>query len=114
MDMKALEPIFQALFSGQVLESFPIEPHKFMSAQPVKPSSAGEIVCEGEEHSAWEQQQAVLKSVVGTVVSIRIEKIGLKDAQDYIVPFMIILIADPRTNLLDTHETPVATDRRAT
>lgn len=114
MDMKALEPIFGLLFTGTTLESFPIEPHKFQSAQPVKPTITGECVCEGEEHSAWEQQQAVLKSVVGTVVSIRIEKIGLKDAQDYIDPFMTILVADPRTNLLDTHDTAVATERRTT
>jgi len=114
MDMKALEPVFKALFTGTTVDSFPIEAHKFMSAPPVKPSLGGEVVCDGEEHAAWEQQQAVLKSVVGTVVSIRIEKIGLKDAQDYIDPFMTILVADPRTNLLDTHDTPVATERRLT
>merc|ERR1711879_348616 len=35
-------------------------------------------------------------------------------AQDYIDPFMTILVADPRTNLLDTHDTPIAKERRAT
>merc|ERR1739845_89500 len=47
-------------------------------------------------------------------VSLRIEKIGLNDAQDYIDPHITILIADPRTNLLDTHDTPIAKERRST
>merc|ERR1719174_1776081 len=89
----------------------------------VKPSMEGEIIEAGEEQfgnaggynaSDWAQSQAALKSVCGTVVCIRIEKIGLKDAQEYIDPFMTVLVADPRTNTLDTHDTPVAPERRAT
>jgi len=114
MEMKALEPVFKALFTGEDLGAFPIEAHKFQSAQLVKPSLGGEIMCEGEEHSEWQQHQAVLKSVVGTVVSLRIEKIGLKDAQEYIDPFITVLVVDPRTNLLDTHDTPSARGRGGT
>eukprot|EP00405_Crypthecodinium_cohnii_P040899 CAMPEP_0206558198 /NCGR_PEP_ID=MMETSP0325_2-20121206/19607_1 /ASSEMBLY_ACC=CAM_ASM_000347 /TAXON_ID=2866 /ORGANISM="Crypthecodinium cohnii, Strain Seligo" /LENGTH=296 /DNA_ID=CAMNT_0054059365 /DNA_START=72 /DNA_END=963 /DNA_ORIENTATION=+ len=114
-DMKALEPVFKVLFTTQDLASFPLESHKFSSAHLVKPSvGGGEVIFEGEDTSGWQQQQAVLKNVVGTVVSLRIDRIGLKDAQDYIDPFMTILVADPRTNLLDTHDTPIARERTAT
>lgn len=117
MDMQALAPVFEALFTGREPDVFPIDASKFTSAQPVKPSTNGEIVCgdgETEATSDWAQQQAVLRSVVGTVVAIRVDKIGLKDAQEYIDPFLTILIADSRTNLLDTHETPFARELRAT
>lgn len=112
-DIKLLEPVFQVLFTGQELDRFPIDAHKFQSAQLVKPSLGGEIVCDGEEHSEWQRQQAVMQSVTGTVVSLRIDRIGLKDAQDYIDPFMTVLVASPSQALLDTHDTPVATGRHA-
>merc|ERR1719235_2519093 len=120
MDMQKLQPVFQVLFTGQEPDMFPIEAHKFQAAHPVKPSTEGEIIEAGDEYahhlnaSDWAQSQAALKSVSGTVVCIRIEKIGLKDAQEYIDPFMTVLVADPKTNLLDTHDTAVARERRAT
>jgi len=116
-DMKLLEPVFEVLFTGREPEVFPIEPHKFSHAQPVKPSNDGEITEAGEEKNSasdWQQSQAALRSVSGTVVCIRIEKIGLKDAQEYIDPFMTVLVADTKTNLLDTHDTKPAQDRTAT
>merc|ERR1719350_154824 len=115
-DMKLLEPVFQALFTGEEPDIFPIEPHKFQSAQPVKPSTEGEILCAAsdEPYSDWQQSQDAMKNVTGTLVSIRIEKIGLKDAQDYIDPFMSILVADTKLNVLDNHDTPIAKERRAT
>merc|ERR1719265_1622553 len=93
---------------------------KYNSAHPVKPSTEGEIIEAGDDcgynHSAtdWHLSQAARSSVSGTVVCIRIEKIGLKDAQEYIDPIMTVLVADPKTNLLDTHDTAVARERRAT
>lgn len=116
VDMKAIEPVFEALFTGREPDTFPIEAHKFHTAHPVKPSTEGEIICgdADEPYSDWQQSQAVLKNVQGTVVALRIEKIGLKDAQDYIDPFMTILVADTRTNLLDTHDTCTPKERRAT
>jgi len=114
-DMKNLDPVFQTLFTGSEPEIFPIDPIKYQHAAPVIPSSEGEILCgEVEELTDWQQHQAVLRNVTGTVVSLRIEKIGLKDAQDYIDPFMTVLVADARTNLLDTHDIPLAKERRAT
>eukprot|EP00933_Yihiella_yeosuensis_P075034 TRINITY_DN84170_c0_g1_i1.p1 TRINITY_DN84170_c0_g1~~TRINITY_DN84170_c0_g1_i1.p1 ORF type:complete len:288 (+),score=54.99 TRINITY_DN84170_c0_g1_i1:105-866(+) len=116
MDMKALGPVFEVLFTGNEPAVFPVEAHKYQSAKPVRPSAEGEIICGDidEAHTDWHQHQAVLRNVSGTVVAIRIEKIGLKDAQDYIDPFMTILVADARTNLLDSHDTPIANERRAT
>jgi len=117
IDMQALNPVFEALFTGHEPDVFPVDAMKFAAVQPVRPNPDGEIICgegEAEATSGWAQQQAVLRSVVGTVVSVRIKQIGLKDATDYIDPFMTVLIADQRTNLLDTHDTPVANERTAT
>lgn len=116
LDMKALEPVLETLFTGAEPAAFPVDAFKYQAAQPVRPQIEGEIVCgEAEEpYTGWQQHQAVLKSVTGTIVSLRIEKIGLKDAQDYIDPFMTVLVADTRQNLLDTHDTPIAKERRAT
>lgn len=118
-DMKALEGVFEVLMTGREPDTFPIEPRKFQGAQPVTPSADGEILCgdidENDNRTTdWQQSQAVLRTVTGTVVGIRIEKIGLKDAQDYIDPFMTVLVADPRTQILDTHDKIVAKERRAT
>mmetsp|Transcript_48908 Transcript_48908/g.116255 ORF Transcript_48908/g.116255 Transcript_48908/m.116255 type:complete len:292 (+) Transcript_48908:70-945(+) len=116
-DMKSLDTVFEGLFAGGEPEIFPVEAYKFNSAQAVKPSTEGEIVCaDGEEaaYSDWHQSQAALKTVAGTVVCLRVEKIGLKDAQDYIDPFLTITVADPREQILDTHDTQPAKERRAT
>eukprot|EP00927_Polykrikos_kofoidii_P022269 TRINITY_DN2082_c0_g1_i1.p2 TRINITY_DN2082_c0_g1~~TRINITY_DN2082_c0_g1_i1.p2 ORF type:complete len:319 (+),score=63.65 TRINITY_DN2082_c0_g1_i1:85-957(+) len=115
-DMKLLTPVFESLFTGREPEDFPIESAKFSAAQPVKPSTDGEIICgdTDEPYSDWQQSQAVLRNVQGTVVAIRIEKIGLKDAQDYIDPFMTVLVSDTKLNVLSSHNTPVASERRAT
>jgi hypothetical protein len=113
-DMKSLEPVFLTLFTGSEPEVFPVDPSKYQHAAPVIPNS-DEIVCgEVEELTPWAQHQAVLRNVSGTVVSLQIDKIGLKDAQDYIDPFMTVLVADERTNILDSHDTPIGKERRAT
>merc|ERR1711879_545045 len=80
-DMKMLESVFETLFTGHEPEVFPIDQSKFQAAMPVKPSMGSEIICGegGDEFSEWQQHQAVLKNVTGTVVALRIEKIGLKD-----------------------------------
>lgn len=120
-DMKLLEPVFATLFTGREPEQFPIETariaNKYHCAQAVRPDTEGEIICaDGDDlHiSDWQQSQAALRTVTGTVVCLRVEKIGLKDAQDYIDPFMTVIVADPRANVLDTHDTPIAKERRAT
>lgn len=116
MDMQALGPVFETLFTGNEPAEFPVDPMKFAAVQPVRPDTNGEIICAEEvgDVSDWAQANTVLRSVVGTAVSIRIEKIGLKDAQDYIDPFITILVSDTKTNLLDTHDTPLARERQAT
>merc|ERR1712113_1094746 len=96
IDMKQIEPVFSVLFTGQEPDVFPLDASKFSAANMVKPSTEGEIICgDGDEPTSdWQQSQAVLKNVAGTVVALRVEKIGLKDAQDYIDPFLTILVAD--------------------
>jgi len=118
MDMQLLTPVFEVLFTGREPDVFPINSFKFSGANPVKPSTEGEIIEAEDENnfgtSDWHQSQAALKSVAGTVVCIRIEKIGLKDAQEYIDPFITVMVADTKTQLLDTHDTPVARERKVT
>ncbi|CAK9005081.1 Axin interactor [Durusdinium trenchii] len=117
-DMKCLQPIFEALFTGAEPDVFPVDASKYQfAASMVKPSTEGEIICadaEDETSTDWHQRQAVLRTVRGTVVCFRIEKIGLKDAQDYIDPFMTVLVADSRANILDSRDTNFACERRAT
>lgn len=118
LDMKALKPVFEVLFTGNEAAAFPIEEQKYRQAAPVRPQAAnGEVVygdAGTEEQSAWQQQQAVLRNVKGTVVCLRIDMIGLKDAQDYIDPFITILVADPQGGIMDSHDTPIAKERRPT
>jgi hypothetical protein len=119
VDMQALTPVFEVLFTGREPEQFPVETGKYYGAAiPVKPSTEGEIIDAadggGYPASDWHQSQAALRAVSGTVVAIRLRGIGLKDAQEYIDPFMTVLVVDTKTNLLDTHDTPVARERRAT
>lgn len=117
-DMKKLEAVFESLFTGQEPSgaTFPVECTKFQNANPVRPSTEGEIICgdRDESYSDFQNSRAALASVSGTVVSIKLDKIGLKDAQVYIDPIMTVLVADPKGNILDKHDTPVATERRVT
>lgn len=116
-DMACLAGVFEALFTGREPDHFPVDAAKFMTAMPVKPSTDGEIICGDADEGAyneWQQHQDVLKNVSGTVIGLRIDKIGLKDAQDYIDPIITVLVADPVGNLLDTHDTQMAKERRAT
>jgi len=52
-------------------------------------------------------------NVNGTVVSLRIDRIGLKDAQTYIDPFMTVLVIDEGGTVLDKHDVPAAKERTA-
>lgn len=117
-DMKNLGPVFEVLFTGAEPDIFPVDASKYQfAASMIKPSTEGEIICaDGEEEGEtdWHQRQAVLRTVRGTVVCFRIEKIGLKDAQDYIDPFMTVLVADARANILDSRDTNFGSERRAT
>jgi hypothetical protein len=116
VDMKALQPVFEALFTGSEPAVFPLDPRKYLHAQAVKPSTEGEIICgdADEPYSDWQQSQAVLKSITGTAVALRIEKIGLKDAQEYIDPFMSVIIGDPRGNIVQSYDIPAPKTRSAT
>lgn len=117
-DMKRLEAVFESLFTGSEPTGggFPVDPAKYQNISPVRPSTEGEIICGDREETYCEFQQshAALSSVAGTAVKLYIDKIGLKDAQTYIDPIMTILVADPRGNILDKHDTPLAPEKRVT
>lgn len=117
-DMKKLEVVFESLFTGKEPSGsqFPVDSRKFQSVNPVRPSTEGEIICgdRDENYSDFQNSRAALQSVSGTVVSIKLDKMGLKDAQVYIDPILTVMVADPKGNILDKHDTPVATERRVT
>lgn len=114
LDMQLLQPVVEALFTGAEPAEFPVAAFKFQCAQPIKPSTGGEIVCADGATSEWQQHQDVLRNVSGTIVGIRVDKIGLKDAQEYIDPFITVLVADAEGNILDSHDVSSARERLAT
>ena len=59
-------------------------------------SKAGEIFCEElEQPTELEKLNQAVRNVNGTVVLIKAEKIGLKDAEVYIDPRLTCIVADP-------------------
>eukprot|EP00438_Fugacium_kawagutii_P033012 Skav230195 [mRNA] locus=scaffold1418:314816:319000:+ [translate_table: standard] len=137
-DMKTLVPIFEAkaLFTGAEPEAFPIDATwrkgedesstDWHQRQAVLRTVRGTVVQLGSVISLLSLANFAAKlmpveisdqkywSVVDRC--FRIEKIGLKDAQDceYIDPFMTVLVADARANILDSRDTNFAAERRAT
>eukprot|EP00397_Hematodinium_sp_SG-2012_P036462 GEMP01039367.1.p1 GENE.GEMP01039367.1~~GEMP01039367.1.p1 ORF type:complete len:251 (+),score=50.22 GEMP01039367.1:125-877(+) len=119
-DMKALEKVFESLFTGDEPASasaFPVSPVKFHSVAPIKPSqSEGEIICgeKDETYSDFFHSHHAVTNVKGTVVSLRLDRIGLKDAQVYIDPFITILVVDDKGVVVDKHDIPTAKERKST
>jgi len=117
-DIKTLERIFETLFSPDApsISDFTIPTYKFQSANPIQTSSEAEIVfCEKHESATdfYATHQAI-RNVKGTVVSIKLDKIGLKDAQTYIDPLITILVVDQWGEILDQHDLPATTNRKPT
>jgi len=119
-DMKLLENVFGSLFTTEEPtpdQAFPINPMKFHGATPIHPTtSEGEVVSGDIDEAAndfYNSHQAVT-NVKGTVVSLRLDKIGLKDAQFYIDPLITILVMDQKGAVMDKHDVPTSSKGRAT
>lgn len=119
-DMKLLENVFESLFTSEdptPEQAFPVNPNKFHGAIPIHPtSSEGDIICGDKSETAndfYHSHQAVT-NVKGTVVSLRLDKIGLKDAQFYIDPLITVLIMDQKGGIMDKHDVPTSAKGRAT
>lgn len=121
-EMKSLEQVFETVFSedeetaATAATEFPVATAKFNAATPIQPSSEGEILCGDNKDMAsdfYHSHQAITK-VKGTVVSLRLDKIGLKDAQFYIDPIMTVLVVDSRGDIMDKHDAPTQAKRRPT
>lgn len=108
-DVSKLEPIIDDLFpSGGNLMHFPIPSYKFQSATPILPHFAGQIIDQEENRpTEFQTTHNALTNVNGTVVALLIDKIGLKDAETYIDPFMTVLVVDSRNNIIDEQQTPL-------
>ena len=71
---------------------FPIPNFKWQHANPIIPQPT-EIIADGADAQAEIQTtHAALTTVNGTVVVLKIDKIGLKDAETYIDPFVTVLL----------------------
>uniref|UniRef100_A0A0G4FC74 C2 Aida-type domain-containing protein n=1 Tax=Chromera velia CCMP2878 TaxID=1169474 RepID=A0A0G4FC74_9ALVE len=122
-DMKLLSPFFEKLFVPSAGDTkIPIPSSKYESAPPCKPVAVG-IVLSGDDDEPVatgggatqmpaESVIKAAKSVGGTLVAVRIDRIGLKDAQVYINPTMTVIVADQLGTSLDTQDTPVAVEKR--
>jgi len=53
-----------------------------------------------------------MKKVNGTVVCLRIDKIGLKDAETYIDPMLSVVVADWQGVVLDSYDVPISAASR--
>ncbi|CAD7956915.1 unnamed protein product [Amoebophrya sp. A25] len=93
---------------------FPIPNFKWQHANPIVPQPAE--ICEGADaQTEIQTTHAALTSVKGTVVVLKVDKIGLKDAETYIDPFLTVLVADARGAVVDSHDTPLnIAEKRAT
>ncbi|CAD7940837.1 unnamed protein product [Amoebophrya sp. A120] len=63
-----------------------------------------------------ESAHQAMTQVNGTLVVLKLAKIGLKDAETYIDPFLTVLVTDGRSNqVIDQHDLPVnIAEKRAT
>lgn len=94
------EGITKTLTNGPLNKpfQFPIAAHKFGDVAPLVP------LTQNEKTSALGDTHAALGRVQGTVVTIRVDRIGLKDAETYIEPVLNVLVADAFGRVLDEQE----------
>jgi hypothetical protein len=105
----------KCVFSSGVddLETFPLEPLQYRDAVPIRPTMQGQIKNVDERaDTEFEAKHAARARVSGTLVGIRIDKWGLKDAQTYIEPITSVLVGLKDGTVIDAHDTPVAVEKR--
>jgi hypothetical protein len=115
LDIRKLVPFMKRVFSsGQdELEAFPLEPIQYRDAAPIRPALQGHIKNVDERaDTEFEAKHAARARVAGTLVGIKIDKWGLKDAQTYIEPITSVLVALKDGTVIDAQDTPVATEKR--
>lgn len=110
-DIKLLDRAVDQVFSGQAPAfsetwSFPIPGFKYHDVTPIM-GHDGEIFCEEtHEGTDFQHTHAALSNVNGTVVSLKILRMGLKDAETYIDPFLTVIAASASGTIMDQHDVP--------
>jgi hypothetical protein len=97
-----------------LVNAFPIDPVKYRDTALIRPTVSGQILEANAERSDLEITHDLKSRVSGTLVALRIDKWGLKDAQTYIEPRTTVLVTDSRGAVLDAQDTPHATEKRVT
>jgi len=115
-EVKALQPVLDDLFVRATNnESFPIRLQGYTANIPNKASSGGDVfVAHDDQLQKVEERGSLLlppKVRAGqTVLSIVIDKIGLKDAQTYIGAYITVSVATVSGQVLETQDTPKSND----
>eukprot|EP00919_Chromeraceae_sp_WS-2016_P027616 GHVR01065548.1.p1 GENE.GHVR01065548.1~~GHVR01065548.1.p1 ORF type:complete len:306 (+),score=65.08 GHVR01065548.1:43-960(+) len=117
-DMKLLLPVFENIFENSNEKRININALKYQDATPCMPLSSGLVITSGDADT-HQQSESVQNEIIrsqqdksGTQVSIRIDKIGLKDAQVYINPKITVVVIDQLGVVMDTQDTSLAIEKR--
>merc|ERR1719421_1164956 len=105
----------KAVFTAgtEELEAFPLEPVQYRDATPIRPAMQGTIrSVDDRGDTEFEAKHAARARVSGTLVGIKIDKWGLKDAQTYIEPITSVLVGLRDGTVIDAQDTAVATEKR--
>jgi len=117
---QAVSTSFSATATVDLSYTFPIPAYKFQDVthiiMPLHGTPGGpagsEVYCEETATpSDFQHTHAMLSNVNGTLVSVKVLKMGIKDAETYIDPFLTILVADARGKVIDTHDVPAMAER---
>ncbi|KAF4681529.1 hypothetical protein FOZ60_011983 [Perkinsus olseni] len=119
-DLKSLEPVILSLFLPAAAnpyaapEKFPVSATKYQNASPIIEEGSAKHAVDFTQRdvSDFHQSHAALTEVAGTVVAIRIEGWGLKDAQTYVDPITTVSVVDPEQRIICSVDTHISKERR--
>ncbi|KAF4664117.1 hypothetical protein FOL47_005282 [Perkinsus chesapeaki] len=119
-DIGALEPVLLSLFVAASEnpytspDRFPVAATKFQHASPIPEEGGIKHTSDFNDRdvSDFHQSHAALSEVHGTVVAVRIEGWGLKDAQSYVDPITTVSVVDPNQTVICSVDTHISKERR--
>jgi hypothetical protein len=108
-EIKKLQELLDNLFTSKALGAFPIalKDHTEHKEEELKDEDA--VVDEKELGTLL---PAVKAKPGDTTLSIKIDKIGLKDAQDYLGPYLTVSVVDGKGNILEQQDTPKSRNKK--
>jgi len=103
-EIKKLLEMLENLFTTKSIGSFPIALKDYPEQKELEEKDEDAIVV--DEKEAGTLLPAVKAKPGETTISIRIDKIGLKDAQTYLSPYVTVTVVDSKGAILETQDTP--------